>query len=225
MNGCCLLLAVFLQICHQHSWAQNPCQVLQAYAWGYSEINTKFLFLSSFQTLQIWINKNCEKKIHFVIFVWNPHISRTCMWKTSPGTVSADPRFDPSVSLSSCAPDDPAFEWIRKTSNEKDSVGTHASSAIDGRKFMDRQPLMVGNSWLMILEAPFFGGVGQHLATYFFAMRLPWFWERQSEVLKDELWTLDVFVAFCQFSLGKHVQVHTWIHSIEAEFGVFFVVW
>ena len=84
------------------------------------------------------------------------------MLKISPGTVSADPRFDPSVSLSSCAPDDPAFEWIRKTSNEKDSVGTHASSAIDGRKFM------ADDFW----KRPFLG-VGQHLATYFFAMRLP----------------------------------------------------
>ena len=39
--------------------------------------------------------------------------------------------FDPSVSLSSCAPDDPAFEWIRKTSNEKDSVGYQTFSPVE----------------------------------------------------------------------------------------------
>ncbi|CAL1132752.1 unnamed protein product [Cladocopium goreaui] len=32
--------------------------------------------------------------------------------------------FDPSVSIASCAPDDVAFEWIRRTSNHKDTLGT-----------------------------------------------------------------------------------------------------
>lgn len=38
--------------------------------------------------------------------------------------------FDPSVSIASCAPDDVAFEWIRRTSNHKDTLGFQTFSPV-----------------------------------------------------------------------------------------------
>ena len=47
------------------------------------------------------------------------------VWTATRTAVTGEPvRFDPSVSIASCAPDDVAFEWIRRTSNHKDTLGT-----------------------------------------------------------------------------------------------------
>lgn len=47
------------------------------------------------------------------------------VWTGTRTAVTGEPvRFDPSVSIASCAPDDVAFEWIRRTSNHKDTLGT-----------------------------------------------------------------------------------------------------
>ncbi len=53
----------------QHSWAQNPCQVLQAYAWGYSETNSISVQLKA---LKIWIRKKnvFKKSTRGDVFFW-----------------------------------------------------------------------------------------------------------------------------------------------------------